>query len=542
MKQMISLLKAMMSQDMNLFRVSAKKNSSKLNKIMFPILMAGIFMSAIGMYLYSFAVQLSELNLTYIMLTFAMIILVILTLIEGVYKAQGILFESKDSDLLFSLPIKKWKIVFARIFKLLTFQYFYNLLFLLPAFAIYSYFEKPGLDFYVISILMTFLLPMIPTIVACLLGLLIKQISFQFKAKKIVQTLLTTVVFMGIFYVSFNFNQILENLMSNATGINELLTKIYYPVGAYIGLIQNFKVIDLLILILVNVGALAIFVMIAGKYYFKMISKSSEKGTSKKAKLNLQDYNIKENSQMKALISKELKRYFSSTVYMFNTLFGVFLMLVGTIALCVNLNGTIQMVTEGEEIGMDMNEIINLMPKIFFGLVLMLSSMSSITSSAISVEGKAFNMTKSLPVKTDTILLAKIVTSNLIEIPVILMSDIIFCIAFTPAIFDIIAIFAITFIMPTFVAIMGLLLNLKYPKMNAMSDAEIVKQSMSAMISVFAGMILAFLLIGCLIGFSSSIAVNTMILLELIILLIATILLWKLLKKYGAKRFKEINV
>ena len=58
MKQMISLLKAMMSQDMNLFRVSAKKNSSKLNKIMFPILMAGIFMSAIGMYLYSFAVQL----------------------------------------------------------------------------------------------------------------------------------------------------------------------------------------------------------------------------------------------------------------------------------------------------------------------------------------------------------------------------------------------------------------------------------------------------------------------------------------------------
>lgn len=542
MKQMISLLKAMMSQDMNLFRVSAKKNSSKLNKMMFPILMAGIFMSAIGLYLYGFAVQLSELNLTYIMLTFAMIVLVILTLIEGVYKAQGILFESKDSDFLFSLPIKKWKIVFARIFKLLTFQYFYNLLFLLPAFAIYSYFEKPGLDFYMISIIMTFLLPIIPTIVACLIGLLIKQVSFQFKAKKMVQTLLTTVVFMGIFYVSFNFNQILKSLVSNASNINELLTKIYYPVGAYIRLIQKFNIIDLLILVLMNVGILAIFVMTAGKYYFKMISKSSEKGTSKKVKLNLQDYKIKEKSQMKALISKELKRYFSSTVYMFNTLFGVFLMLVGTIAICVNLNGTVQMVTEGEEIGMDMNEIINLMPKIFFGMIVMISSMSAITSSAISVEGKAFNMTKSLPVKTETILLSKIITSNLIEIPVMLMSDVLFWIAFKPAMFDVISIFAITFIMPTFIGMLGLLINLKYPKMNATSDAEIVKQSTSAMLSIFGGMILAFGLIGCFIGFSGNIAVNTIILGELIILLMATILLWRFLKKYGKKRFKEIHV
>ena len=41
--------------------------------------------------------------------------------------------------------------------------------------------------------------------------------------------------------------------------------------------------------------------------------------------------------------------------------------------------------------------------------------------------------------------------------------------------------------MPTFTALIGLLMNLKYPKMNATNDTEVVKQSMSSMISVFIG-------------------------------------------------------
>lgn len=542
MKQLMSLLKAVMSQDMNLFKIRTKTNSSGLKKLLFPIMMAGIFMFAIGTYLYIFAVELSKVNLTYIMLTFALILPTIFTVVEGIYKSQGMLFETKDNDLLFSLPIKKSKILFVRLIKLWAFQYMYNLLFVIPAFAIYIFFEHPGISFYAISIIMSFLLPIIPTIVACFIGFIIKNIAVRFKSKKITQTILTTIVFVLIFYISFNMNNIIGNLIENASNINDLLIKIYYPIGAYISLIQKFEIVEFLKLIMINAIPLILFIIIATKYYFKIISKSSEKSIGNKQRINNKKRDIKEKSKLSALISKELKRYFSSTVYMLNTLFGIVLMLVITIAICVNLNGTITMITEGEDIGIDINQIIQMLPKVFYGLVIFISCMTSITSSSISLEGKSFNITKSLPIKTEQILLAKILTSNIISIPIIILSDIIFFIAFKTGIFDTISILLISIIMPTITAIIGLFANLKYPKMNATSDTEVVKQSMSSMVSVFGGMFIAFALIGFIIGTLSVIGVNLSIIIELVVLIIVMIILWETLKRYGEKKFKKINV
>lgn len=218
---------------------------------------------------------------------------------------------------------------------------------------------------------------------------------------------------------------------------------------------------------------------------------------------------------MSALISKELKRYFSSTVYMTNTLIGLVIMIIGTIAICVNLNGTFNMITEGEELGVDINQILELMPKIFFGLVVFMSSMTSITSSSISIEGKSFNITKSLPVNPEEVLLSKVLSSNLITIPVILLCDIIFFISFEVQIFDIVAILIISLVMPTLTAIIGLFANLKYPKMNATSDTEVVKQSASSMISVLGGMLISIFLIGILVFASNIININIAIVIEL---------------------------
>lgn len=491
-----------------------------------------------GTYLYILGYELSKLNLTYIMLTFAMLVPTIFTVIEGIYKSQGILFETKDNDLLFALPIKKSKIVLARLIKLYVFQYLYNLLFILPAYALYIYFENPGINFYVISIIMSFLLPIIPTIVASFIGFIVKGISSKFKAKKIAQTVLTMGLFLLIFFVSFNSNQFITDLINNATSVNEVITKIYYPIGEYINLVQEFNVISLFKLILVNVIPLVLFVAIVSKYYFKIISKSGEKSISTKANKNIK---IKERSQLSALVKKEIQRYFSSTVYMFNTLVGVVLLLIATIAMSVNLGGTIEMVTEGEELGIEVSEILNFMPKIFFGLVIATSCLTSITSSSISMEGKNFYILKSLPVRFNKVLLAKILSSNLITIPAIFISDIVFLVAFRPEVFDAIAIILISIIMPTLIGIIGLLVNLKYPKMNATSDTEVVKQSTSSMVSVFGGMIIAAILIGGLIAMSSIISVNIAIIIEIVVLVIITAILYRCLQIYGDKRLKKID-
>ena len=182
-----------------------------------------------------------------------------------------------------------------------------------------------------------------------------------------------------------------------------------------------------------------------------------------------------------------------------------------------------------------------MMPKIYYAFVVFATCMTSITSSMISLEGKSFNITKSLPVLPEKILLAKVLTSNIISIPVVLICDIIFFVVFKVAILDIVFILLASIIMPTFTALTGILMNLKYPKMDATSDTEVVKQSMSSTVSVFLGMFVGMLSIAIII-LGSKINLDLFIILELLIFGAIVFTLWRILKKYGVKRFREINV
>ena len=62
----ISLLKAVLSQDMNMFKYTTKKNSSKLKKTLFPIFLFLLVCVSFSYYAYMIAKELAPLNLTYI--------------------------------------------------------------------------------------------------------------------------------------------------------------------------------------------------------------------------------------------------------------------------------------------------------------------------------------------------------------------------------------------------------------------------------------------------------------------------------------------
>ena len=64
-----SLLKAVLSQDMNLFKYKTKANSSRLKKMLLPILLFILLGFSVGVYAYQIAEMLKPSGLTYIMLT-----------------------------------------------------------------------------------------------------------------------------------------------------------------------------------------------------------------------------------------------------------------------------------------------------------------------------------------------------------------------------------------------------------------------------------------------------------------------------------------
>lgn len=535
MKKILSLLKASLSQDMNMFQYNTVKNSNKLKKVFFPIFLFGIVSVSIGAYAYMLAEPLHKVNLTYVMLSMFLTLVTILTFMSGIYKSQGILFDAKDSDLLFSLPIKRSNILFLRIFKLILFQYIYNLMFLLPAFIVYIIFERPGLSFYLISILMTILIPLIPTVVSSIIGYLVKTISSKFKAKKIIQTILSIIVFLIIYILSLRLNDFIENIATKATSINDMLTKIYYPIGAYIELITDFNILTLVKLILICIVPLLVFIYIGSKFYFKVVFNSKETSTKSK---KLKETDLKEKkTPLKALTIKELKRYFSSPVYMFNTCFGLILILVMSFFLFIK--GETAFKDMLKTMDFDINTTIDFL---FYIIILFAGMLTSITSSSISLEGKTINITKSLPVSEKTILNSKILMALTIELPFILISILLFIIKFTPSLAYTITIILLGLIVPTLTAIIGLLVNLKYPKLNFSSDTEVVKQSISSMISIFSGMGLAIISIFGIGYFSENYPLTNLMLIHVLLLMVITFILYKLLMKIGPKEYRKLSI
>ena len=526
----LSLLKAVLTCDMNMFKYSAGKNASTKKKILLPVFLFLIVGYSIGYYAYMIGKPLHEIGLTYVMLSLFIFMVSIITIIEGIYKSQGILFECKDNDLLFSLPIKRSQILFVRIFKLILFQYIYNLMFLLPAFVIYIYFEHPSISFYIISFIMTILIPIIPTVISSILGYLVKMVSSKFKSKKIMQTIL----FMGIFFLSFNLNNFILNIASRASSINDMLTRIYYPVGAYTILIDKFDIMVFLKLLLINIIPFILFILLGGKYYFKIIEGSKE-SIVRKSKNKKEVY--KKNSPIKALTIKELKRYFSSPVYMFNTIFGLLLVLVLTILLCIKGNSIIEMLISNEELNINIS-----IPVIYYVLVLFSCLMTSITSSSVSLEGKTINITKSLPISERDIFKSKIIYPYIIELPFVIISELIFFIIFKVNIIYILLIFSMSISSITLSSILGLIINLKYPKMNASNDTEVVKQSMSSMVAVFINMGIIIISVIGIFALYDKLNIYLLLGMHVLIIILVTIVLYYILMNKGIKEYRSINV
>ena len=99
-----------------------------------------------------------------------------------------------------------------------------------------------------------------------------------------------------------------------------------------------------------------------------------------------------------------------------------------------------------------------------------------------------------------------------------------------------------SFIIILLSATIGLIINLKYPKMNASNDTEVVKQSMSSMISVFTGMGIFILSIIGIVFFYEKIKIEILVIIHILILLLISLILYNILMKKGIKDYQKINV
>lgn len=182
---------------------------------------------------------------------------------------------------------------------------------------------------------------------------------------------------------------------------------------------------------------------------------------------------------MKALVKREMKRYFASSIYVSNTLIGYVMMVAAAAALLVL----------GAESLEDMIGIEGLIEKgapfVFAGL----AGLGSTTANSISLEGKQWWILKSLPLKGRDILNGKLLVNLTIAAPFYLLTVILACIAIrqvaSPSAYLWMILLPLLYIL--WMAVVGLSFNLRMPVMDWENEVTVVKQSAAAMLTVLVG-------------------------------------------------------
>lgn len=484
MSKFLSLLRATMSDGARIFNYHSNRERSGRAVPSLLAIFVGIMVlfSATAM-----TAELKESGNEIAILSIYTIVTVLIIMTEGVYKSGDLLFKPRDNDTLLAMPIKKSTIVAARIIKFYLFEMLYCLMFLLPAIIAYAINVGVGASYFLVAITMLLFIPVIPIAISCIVGLITSAVTARFGKYRTFWQVFLSFVALFVFAVLILRISTVTNIDGQlVAGASESITKFYYPASAFIGLVRDFNFGQYLLFVVVNLVVLVVTVAIISRFYFRIVTSME---TIRRAKNTNLDYKYKRHRQVFAIVKKEINRYFSTPVLMMNTAIGLVLFLVAVGALCIKFDDIAASMTNSvEDFPLTTDEIIAYMPSIAFILVAFTSLMTFITATMISLEGRAFNLLKSMPISGRKVIMSKVLAAMLLIVPVTLLGSIVMFVRFRFGILDMALILFGIIVLPLVTELIGILINLKYSNFNAESDAVVVKQSASVMVATFLGL------------------------------------------------------
>ena len=535
MSKLFSLIKASMSEGMQILPYRFKGEKSRLVPTELAILVSVmIFMSAYGTTL-----LLKESGAEYVILAVYVLATTILTIMEGVYKSGDLLFNCRDNDMLLSMPIKKSTIVFTRILKFYVFEVFYNAIFLVPAILAYAMNVKIDASYVLVSIIMVLLLPAIPIAISCVVGMITSAISARFRQKSILQVFLSFLSLAFLVGLVIALNVVPDYSNDALVAVGNRTAELYYPAGAYVRLATSFNWLELIQFVAINVAVLMLTVSLIGHFYSQIVNKLNivKRNTKTSKAVN---YVFTKHSQTRAIIRKELVKYFNTPVLLTNTAFGLVIFAIAVGVLCFKYEDVMTTIV-GEEFPLSVEEIRSYMPSVAFAMVSFTSLMTFITTTMISLEGRTFNLLKTMPISGLKVIMTKILAAMLLIVPVTALGSLIMCFRFGFGILDCLLVLVGVIAIPLVTESIGILIDLKYARFNADSETEVVKQSPGVMISSFLGLGMTVISISLLFsvvmaaGQTGGLAIMDGIFVAIFLIL------WFVLATRGERKYRELS-
>jgi len=396
--------------------------------------------------------------------------------IGTIFTASAQLFGAKDNELLLSMPIKPSEILLSRVLVLLAFEYAFTAIIALPAFGLWAgkgYATAVGILFFFIDVI---LLPPMAMAVSMLLAWLLGMVTARIRRKNILTLALSIGFLAGYFYVFSNLQGYLGDLVNQGAQLAEAFQKAMPPVYAFGKSIADGSAGDGLVFIIWAVLPFALSVFLLSVNYRKVLI--SNRGN---AKTVYREKAAKADGAFSALVRKELAHYWSKPFVILNSSVGSLCMLALSVLVIVKGSDILSYVRA---------PIFTNLPPTALGAVILvfLNGASNIGASLISLEGRNLWIVKSIPIPPKVVIQSKICTHMLISGFPCLIASVCAAAVFAGNLTD----WAIIILLPqaacVLLAVCGLAINLQFPKLDWTNEIYVVKQGLSAMVTLFGAM------------------------------------------------------
>ena len=456
-------------------QAASKKSKRKVSGVivaLVALLIIGLALFSVGAMFWLLCTVAQMGNTEWAVFSMATVYAALLCIIGSVFTVKTQIFESKDNDLLLSMPIPTKYIFLSRMIVLLLINYALEALVFLPCTVVYSILI--GLSFKgAASLLFVFLLlPFLTLALSSIVGWIISEITSRIRHKTVVTVALFLIFFVAymVFTMSISGDGMLFDI-----GIFQSTYLFWWSGDA----ISNGNMLSLLWFALASLIPAAVTYFVLDKSFIRIIT------TKKTAnKIKYKGNRTRSRGAYFSLVKKELLRFFTSATYIMNAGLGSVLCVVLSIYFSTLAKNILPIVDVP-----DFEWVGNLIGPMVAIVCAFLGGMNFVSAPSISLEEKQLWILHSCPINPKDVLMAKLTCHLIVCAPLTLVSAVILCVAFKVSFGMSILVLLTVFVSVLFCDYLGLFLGLKFPKFGWQNEAAVVKQSLASMIAMFGSMV-----------------------------------------------------
>ena len=354
-------------------------------------------------------------------------IVAVFSMVFGFNVVMSVFYFSSDLDYLLPLPISPMKIVGAKLTATMLSENVMECILVFSALVgfLIGYAPMPGINIVGIisSIIGVITFPIVPISYCAIICMIVMYFSKFLKNKDRVSkiTAFSTIIILVVLVLCLNIsngfdtNLFVEQLLNDDVSIVHILDIIFFNVPLLTSAASG-SIVSLLLYILMNIVCVGIVLLVASKFYFKAVI-SLNGGQGKTEKATEIDYNkkIKSSSHLISYFKKEILILVRTPAYLSNCV-GINLIWPIFIYLFIIMqkqNDILGGYIDKLKVG-DPSAVLNV-SLLVFGISVILTALNCLASSAITREGRHFDVMRYLPVDLMTQINSKALVSIVIS-------------------------------------------------------------------------------------------------------------------------------